>query len=216
MVSACVHGVCEHVYVVSPSVCAHHIVCASVCAFVSACVCDVSVCIHVEERCARGQRNRNQRKKMVESQRPFSLFQSWCLPQDQEDFWGIRCGKNSISQPAMPLKERSDNQESSGTPVQTDGICPLRLHTACTCVLSCAWLCDSTDYRLPGSSVYETLQARILEWVAISCSRGSSQPKDRTQVSCVSCIVRRILYHLHHLGRLHGHKSFLVGWFSLI
>ena len=39
------------------------------------------------------------------------------------------------------------------------------------------------------------LQARILEWVAISSSRGSSQPKDRTQVSCVSCIGRQILHH---------------------
>ena len=37
-------------------------------------------------------------------------------------------------------------------------------------------------------------QARILEWVAISSTRGSSQPKDQTQVSCVSCIGRRILY----------------------
>ena len=41
------------------------------------------------------------------------------------------------------------------------------------------------DCRLPGSSVHEILQARILEWVAISFSRESSQPKDRTWVSCV-------------------------------
>ena len=39
---------------------------------------------------------------------------------------------------------------------------------------------------LPGSSVRGTLQARILEWVAISFSRGSSQPRDRTQVSCIA------------------------------
>ena len=38
-------------------------------------------------------------------------------------------------------------------------------------------------------------QARILEWVAISFSRGSSQPRDRTRVSCVSCTGRQILYH---------------------
>ena len=42
------------------------------------------------------------------------------------------------------------------------------------------------DYSLPGSSVRGILQARILEWVAISYSRGSSRPKDRTQVSCVA------------------------------
>ena len=48
------------------------------------------------------------------------------------------------------------------------------------------------DYSLPGSSVHEISQARILEWVAISYSRGSSQPRDQT---CVSCIGRQILYH---------------------
>ena len=39
---------------------------------------------------------------------------------------------------------------------------------------------DPMDCSLPGSSVYEIVQARILEWVAISSSRGSSQPSDQT------------------------------------
>ena len=39
------------------------------------------------------------------------------------------------------------------------------------------------------------LQARILEWVAMPSSRGSSQPREGTQVSYVSCIGRRVLYH---------------------
>ena len=52
---------------------------------------------------------------------------------------------------------------------------------------SCLTLCDSMDCRLPGSSVHGILQARILEWVAISFSRGSSQLKDQTYVSYVSC-----------------------------
>ena len=42
------------------------------------------------------------------------------------------------------------------------------------------------DYSLPGSSVHEILQARILEWVAMPSSRGSSQPRDQTQVSCIA------------------------------
>ena len=42
------------------------------------------------------------------------------------------------------------------------------------------------DYSLPGSSVHGVLQARILEWVAISFSRGSSQPRDHTHVSCIA------------------------------
>ena len=41
-------------------------------------------------------------------------------------------------------------------------------------------------YRRPGSSVHGILQARILEWVAISSSRRSSQPRDRTCVSCIA------------------------------
>ena len=45
------------------------------------------------------------------------------------------------------------------------------------------------------SSVHKTLQARILESVAISFSRESSWPRDRTHISCVSCIGRQILYH---------------------
>ena len=43
-------------------------------------------------------------------------------------------------------------------------------------------------YNLPGSSVHGIFQARILEWVAISSSRGSSLPKDRTHIYCISCI----------------------------
>ena len=48
---------------------------------------------------------------------------------------------------------------------------------------SCPTLCDPVDCRPPGSSIHGILQARILEWVAISFSRGSSWPRDRTQVS---------------------------------
>ena len=48
---------------------------------------------------------------------------------------------------------------------------------------SCPTLCDPMDCSLPGSSIYGIFQARVLEWAAISFSRGSSQPRDRTQVS---------------------------------
>ena len=47
----------------------------------------------------------------------------------------------------------------------------------------CPTLCDSMDYSPPGSSVHGILQPRIVEWVAIPFSRGSSQPRDQTQVS---------------------------------
>ena len=48
---------------------------------------------------------------------------------------------------------------------------------------SCLTLCDPMDYSPPGSSVHGIFQARVLEWVAIFFSRGSSQPRDRTWVS---------------------------------
>ena len=48
---------------------------------------------------------------------------------------------------------------------------------------SCPTLCDPMDYSLPGSSVHGIFHARVLEWNAISFSRGSSWPRDRTQVS---------------------------------
>ena len=51
---------------------------------------------------------------------------------------------------------------------------------------SCPTLCDPVDCSPPGSSVHGIFQARILEWVAISFSRGSSQPRDRTQVSRIA------------------------------
>ena len=50
----------------------------------------------------------------------------------------------------------------------------------------CLTLCDTMNYSPPGSSVHEILQVRLLEWVAISFSIGRSQPRDRTQVSCLA------------------------------
>ena len=47
-------------------------------------------------------------------------------------------------------------------------------------------LCDPMDCSPPGSSVHGIPQAGILEWVAISFSRGSSQPRDQTQGSCIA------------------------------
>ena len=51
---------------------------------------------------------------------------------------------------------------------------------------SCPTLCDPLDCSLPGSSVHGIFQARILEWLAISFSRGSSWPKDRSHVPCIA------------------------------
>ena len=53
----------------------------------------------------------------------------------------------------------------------------------CPISQSCPILCNPMDCSLLGSSVHGILQARILEWVAIPFSRGSSQPRNQTQVS---------------------------------
>ena len=55
--------------------------------------------------------------------------------------------------------------------------------------LSHVWLCNPMNCCLPGSSVHGIFQARVLEWVAISFSRGSSRPRDQT---CVFCTAGRL------------------------
>ena len=55
----------------------------------------------------------------------------------------------------------------------------------------------------PGSSVHGILQARTLQWVAMPSSRGSSQPRDQTHISCVSCSGRQVLYHTSEAQILH-------------
>ena len=60
----------------------------------------------------------------------------------------------------------------------------LKKNPVCVLVAQlCSTLCDSMDCSLPGSSVHGILQARTLEWVAIPFSRGSSRPRDQTQVT---------------------------------
>ena len=51
---------------------------------------------------------------------------------------------------------------------------------------SCLTLYNPMDHSLPGSSIHGILQVRVLEWVAISFSRGSSQPRDWTQISHIA------------------------------
>ena len=62
----------------------------------------------------------------------------------------------------------------------------------CICAQSHPTLWDPMDCSLPGSSSYGISQARIMEWVAISFSRGSSLPRDQTHISCIG---RWVLYH---------------------
>ena len=84
----------------------------------------------------------------------------------------------------------------------------------CVCVLVSAlsWptLCNPTACSPPGSSAHGILQARMMEWVAISSSRASSQYRDQTHVSCVSYTGRWVLYQRSHWGSPPFHnKNFL-------
>ena len=64
----------------------------------------------------------------------------------------------------------------------------------------CSTLCDAMDWSPPGSSVHGILQTRILEWVVLPSSRGSSQPRDWTHVCLYLLPCKWILYPLRHLG----------------
>ena len=56
----------------------------------------------------------------------------------------------------------------------------------CEVAQSCPTLCDPMDCSLPGYSAHGIFQARVLEWAAIPFSRGSSQPRDWTRISCTA------------------------------
>ena len=62
----------------------------------------------------------------------------------------------------------------------------------CLVAKSCLTLCNPMDCSPPGSSVHQIFQTRILAWVAVSFSRGSSWPRDQIHISC---ICKQILYH---------------------
>ena len=82
---------------------------------------------------------------------------------------------------SIDLKESSKEQHKTGWRSST-----------CSVAQLCPILCDRMNCSLPGSSILGISQARILEWVAISSSRGSSWSRDLTHVSCIA---RQILYH---------------------
>ena len=95
---------------------------------------------------------------------------------DIEDFWYVR---------GQEIRPKTDK------PVHGI-ICLNWIVCACSVALPCLTLCDPVDRSPPGFSVHEILQARILEWVAISFSRGSCQHRDWTRISWIG---RQVFYH---------------------
>jgi len=78
---------------------------------------------------------------------------------------------------------------------------------------SCPTLCNPMDCSLPHSSIHGIFQARVLEWVAISFSRGSSQPRDRTHVQTSTWISYRYTYIPFLLNFPLPPHATLLGWF---
>ena len=78
-----------------------------------------------------------------------------------------------------------------------------------------ATTCTVAHQAPPGKEKHGIFQARILQWVAISFSRGSSQPKDQTRISYVSCIGRWIFFlPLSHMGSRQGGELVCAQSFS--
>ena len=91
------------------------------------------------------------------------------------------------------------------------------IKAVCVCVCARVRSVVSNSLRphgcsLPGSSVHGFFQARMLEWVAMPSS-GSSQHRNRTHISWVSCIGRQILYHSCHLGSPNAGNKHLKDYF---
>ena len=133
--------------------------------------------------------------------------------------WKIKGEKVGVGKESLRLQCRSDNCERRGEKIQQDWVRrDSRLYLSSNKVLaspkrslwtiadmlscfSCVWLCATlwtVVHQAPLSM--GILQERILEGVAIASSRGSSQPRDQTCISYVSCIGRWVLYQQCHLG----------------
>ena len=120
---------------------------------------------------------------------PARLLRSWDSPGKNS---GVGChvllqgifSIQGLNQHLLHWQADSLPPSHQGSPIE-----PCVCVCVCVCVLAaqlCPTLCHPTDCSLPGSSVLGCLQARILGWVAMPFSSGSSRPRDWTQVSCAA------------------------------
>ena len=117
------------------------------------------------------------------------LWVSWWLSGKESACWCRRCELDPF------VKKISWRRKWQPTPVflpgkshrqrSLVGYSPWGCESESEVAQSCLTLYDPMDCSLPGSSVHGILQARVLEWVAISFSRGSSWPRVWTRVSCI-------------------------------
>ena len=86
----------------------------------------------------------------------------------------------------IPWTEEPGRPQSMGSQRVGHDWSDLKVKTENEVAQSCPTLCNPVDCSPPGSSIHGIFQARVLEWVAISFSRGSSWPRDRTWVSRIA------------------------------
>ena len=109
---------------------------------------------------------------------PLNESKEWAMCKNKKD-------KRVTSLKVQWLRLHASNAGDTGSnPGQGTKISHARKESLVTQL--CPTLCDPKDCSLPGSSVHGILQARILEWVPIPFSSGSSQPSDWTQISYIA------------------------------
>ena len=124
-------------------------------------------------------------RRTVAHQAPLSMGFS------KQEYWSGSPLPSPGDLPYLGIEPRSPALQADALPSELQG------KSESEVTQLCLTLYDFMDCSLPGSSVHGIFQARILEWVAISFSRGSSQPRNQTQVS-PHC--RQTLYRLSHQG----------------
>ena len=122
-----------------------------------------------------------------ESQRQRSLVGCCLWGHTKSDTTEVTQQQQQQQQQVESLQHTHTLPSSLQEPGSFMGITSFKLNSVCT--LSCSTPCYTMDGNLPGSSVHGILQARILQWVAMPFSRGSSQLRDQIRVFCVSCIL---------------------------
>ena len=110
-----------------------------------------------------------------------SRFMYCCIPPKKENL--VKFSKNYTS--LWYLKQNSPSPPSSQLSKMVASLVVQWIRILSRLAQSCPTHCNPMDCSLPGSSVHGIFQAIVLEWIVISFSRGSSQPRDWTQVSLI-------------------------------
>ena len=125
---------------------------------------------------------------------------SMCLLTGGSPPWDTHCGGNKARFPGMNLgtncqPHRVGQKREEFSKRRCERVSARRIYCLCWVASGGLTLFNPTDCSPPGSSVHGILQATREECVVVFFSRGSSQPRDRTHVSEVSCTGRQVLYH---------------------